>query len=111
MTTITRELTVEEKSIAMIAPKAEAIRVGDDDLFAPVPPRKPVKRILALGTTLVGQPVVIRPVVDELDAMAADLATLQAGLVEPVVRLTSEQLDEIESERPGEEISTRPWEW
>lgn len=109
MTTITRELTVEEKSIAMIAPKAEAIRVGDDDLFAPVPPRKPVKRILALGTTLVGQPVVIRPVVDELDAMAADLATLQAGLVEPIIVMSAETLDAIESEAIGETFSTQPF--
>ena len=109
MNTVIRELTVEEKSSAMIAPKAEAIRVGDDDLFAPVAPRKPVKPF-ALGTTLAGKPIVIKSVaVTELDAMSADLAKLQAGLVEPVVRLTSEQLDEIESERPGEDFSTQPF--
>ena len=109
MTVATKELTVTEKNEALFAPKAEAIRVGDDDCFAPVSPRKPVKRILALGTALASQPIVIKTVADELDAMAADLATLQAGLVEPIIVMSAETLDAIESEAIGETFSTQPF--
>ena len=109
MTTITRELTVEQKSCAMIAPKAEAIRVGDDDCFAPIAPRNPVRRILALGTALAGQPVVIKTVANELDAMAADLMALRAGVVEPVVTIDEATLNTVEDEHIGEAFSTQPF--
>jgi hypothetical protein len=48
---------------------------------------------------------------DELAMMSADLDALRAGKVEPVVRLTKAQQDEIEAERVGEDFSTQPWEW
>jgi len=46
---------------------------------------------------------------DEMAAMDADLAALRIGIVEPIVRLTPEQLDEIERDRPGEDYCTRPY--
>ncbi len=46
---------------------------------------------------------------DELAAMDADLAALRAQVVEPVARLTPEQLQEIEDERIGEDFSTHPF--
>lgn len=46
---------------------------------------------------------------DELEFMGATLDTLRLGLVEPVVRLTSAQMDEIEDERPGEHFSREPF--
>lgn len=51
-------------------------------------------------------------VMGELDMMTADLAALRctdADYEAPFARLTDEQLDEIESERPGEDFSTRPY--
>lgn len=48
---------------------------------------------------------------DELAAMDADLAALRAQVVEPVVKLTPEQLEQIESEHIGAEFSEKPWEW
>lgn len=46
---------------------------------------------------------------EEMLRMNADLAALRAEIVPPVVRLTPEQLEEIENERPGEEFSTKPF--
>ena len=113
MTVATKELTVEEKAEALFVSRAEAIEVDDMDCFKPVAkPRRP--RFIALGTALANQPVIVNPVdIDTSEAamMLADLAALQSGVVEPIVRLIAEQLDEIESERPGAEISTQPWEW
>lgn len=54
--------------------------------------------------------VVTKPV-SELETMDAALEALRSGQVEPVVRLSDEQMAEIEDERPGEEICNRPWEW
>ena len=45
----------------------------------------------------------------EMLRMNADLAALRAQLVEPVVRLTPEQLEEIESEHIGAEHSAQPF--
>ena len=108
MPVATKELTVEEKSCAMPAPKAEAIRVGDDELFAPVPARKSVKP-LAFGTALAGQPIVIKPVATELDAMAADLTALRAGEVAPIATMNAETLTAIEDEHIGAEHSIAPY--
>jgi hypothetical protein len=48
----------------------------------------------------------------ELELMDADLDVLQDGDWEaPFARLTAEQLEEIENERPGHELCTNPWEW
>lgn len=44
-------------------------------------------------------------VYDELDEVLA------AFRAQPVVYLTDAELEEIERERPGEEICNRPWEW
>lgn len=46
---------------------------------------------------------------DELAFMGATLDTLRLGLVEPIVRLSAAQMDEIEDERPGEHFSREPF--
>lgn len=48
--------------------------------------------------------------VSELEEMDAVLAALRNG-AEPIVRLSDEELAEIEKERPGEDFSTKPWQW
>lgn len=47
--------------------------------------------------------------VDPDEVFSAALSDLRSGLVEPIVRLTSEQMDAIEDERPGEDYSTHPY--
>ena len=44
-------------------------------------------------------------------AMHECLDALQAGTLQPVVRLTAEQLEEMDEENPGAEISRCPWKW
>jgi hypothetical protein len=46
----------------------------------------------------------------EAEALDADLAIIRQGIT-PIVRLTDEQMTDIESERPGEEIQRSPWAW
>lgn len=48
---------------------------------------------------------------DELAFMGATLDTLRLGLTEPIVRLTSAQMDEIEDERVGADVCERPYLW
>lgn len=112
MTTITKELTVTEKNETMFAPKAGAIEIDECDCFKPVAKvvRKP--RFVALGTALANQPVIVNPVdIDTSEAamMAADLAALQAGVVEPIATMDAETLDAIEDEKIGELFSTAPY--
>ena len=92
MTTITKELTVTEKNEALFVERVIDYLDDGDILFAPVPPRKLVK-----------------PAVNELDAMAADLAALQAGVVEPIVTTSESVLNAIEDEHIGEKFSTQPF--
>ncbi len=48
----------------------------------------------------------------ELDFMAAALDALRSGDCEaPFARLTDEQMEAIEAERPGHELCTQPWNW
>lgn len=65
-----------------------------DILFKPSP-KKPILRK--------------SPVINEIDAMSADLDDLRDGKVEPMVHLTAEQMAEIESERPGVEFCAEPF--
>lgn len=111
------------------------IRYEDDNdiLFKPTAPaKKPAPRIVAIGALLNGAAksemvadaamnggkdgVIMLPefnavYVGELEAMAADLAELRAGLVEPVASVSDDRLEEIEAEHIGQEFSTRPWEY
>lgn len=45
----------------------------------------------------------------EVDFMDADLDALQLGLVKRMVRLSPEQMDEIENERIGADYCNQPW--
>jgi hypothetical protein len=45
----------------------------------------------------------------EFEFMDWTLLLLRAGIEQPIVRLTEEQLAEIENERPGEEFSHYPF--
>ena len=47
--------------------------------------------------------------VDPSEVFASALSDLRSGLVEPIVRLTSEQMDELERERPGAEFCETPY--
>ena len=108
---------MQDHSNAMWVEREPAIEVDDCDCFAPVRKwEKPVHITpVELGEILVeivkpGSTVAFfAPVVSELDAMAADLALLQAGDVEPVVTMDAETLDAIESEAIGEAFSTQPY--
>jgi hypothetical protein len=54
----------------------------------------------------------LQPFIDELAQMATDLDALQAEddlWTAPFTRLTDEQLEDIENERPGEHFSTHPY--
>ena len=48
---------------------------------------------------------------EELAAMYQTLDELQAGHRQPQVQLTAEQLEEMDEENPGAEISRCPWKW
>lgn len=48
---------------------------------------------------------------DEMEFMAYTLQLQRSGHAPSSSRLSEKQLDELESERIGEEFSTRPWEW
>lgn len=47
----------------------------------------------------------------EIEFMDAELDALRLGLVEPMVRLTPAEMEEIEEERIGAKFSESPYQW
>jgi len=119
--------------------KPECGQVDGQDFFAAPTQRKPVKRtseqyterrIAAVGALRPGSEKVEMVAdaslnngvvgvvcgeafnavyVSEEDLMNAALDAVRSGVTTPIIRLTPEQLDELERERPGEDYCTRPY--
>lgn len=94
MATGIQELTAEMKYVTLFVERVIQYEEDDEILFKPSP-KKPILRKT--------------PVINEIDAMSADLDDLRDGKVEPMVHLTAEQMAEIESERPGVEFCAEPF--
>lgn len=64
---------------------------------------------LVVDAAIEARHVEVHAFADELAAMDADLAALRAQVVEPVAKMTDEQLEQIEAEHIGAEHSAKPF--